>query len=193
MPSTTDSGPSAVTAVWGDTPPISEIVQEVPTERRVAEASVIVDAGLTPPPDVNDTLGIEVGAQIGRYVVIDKVGSGGMCDVFAVYDRDLARKAAIKVVRSPNAKNATPVEGHRLLREAQTMAQLAHPNVVTVFEVGLVGNRPFVAMEYVPGETLRRWMGRERRWQETIRVFCEAGEGLIAAHEQGVIHRDFKP
>jgi tetratricopeptide (TPR) repeat protein len=193
VPTTSDSGPSEVRALWSEIDVASSAGQEVPTERRVPEASVVIESGLTPAPDLYDAEQIEVGAQIGRYLVLDKLGSGGMCDVYAVYDRDLARKAAIKVVRPLNPKHVTPIEEHRLLREAQTMAQLAHPNVVTVFEVGLVGTRPFVAMEYVPGETLRRWMGRDRRWQETLHVFCEAGEGLIAAHEQGVIHRDFKP
>jgi len=168
-------------------------VEDHPVEPSATEPSVVLDAAIRPAPEPGDRPRFEVGSQIGRYVVLDKLGSGGMSEVYAVYDRHLARKAAIKVVGLPDGRQPTPIEGDRLVREAQTMAKLSHPNVVTVFEIGLVGTRPFVAMEFVPGQTLRRWMGEPRSWQETIRVFCEAGEGLIAAHEQGVIHRDFKP
>ena len=180
-----------MTSVWGETEiPVDD---DHTTARSIEEPSVVVDTGITPAPEVGDRPRIDIGTQIGRYVVLDTLGSGGMGEVFAVYDRHLARKAAIKVVGPPNAREPTQDEGHRLVREAQTMAKLSHPNVVTVFEIGLIGARPFVAMEFVPGTTLRRWMAQPHSWQETIRVFCEAGEGLVAAHEQGVIHRDFKP
>src|SRR6185436_205259 len=78
--------------------------------------------------------------------------------------------------------------------EARAMARLAHPNVVTVYEVGAVDDRTFVAMELVAGTTLRCWLAAaERSTRDVITMFLGAGRGLAAAHEQGIIHRDFKP
>src|SRR6185369_16387270 len=82
----------------------------------------------------------------------------------------------------------------RLLREGQTIARLVHPNVVTVFDVGALGDDCFIAMEYVPGTTLEGWLrSKPRPWREVLRHFLEAGRGLSAAHRAGLVHRDFKP
>lgn len=82
----------------------------------------------------------------------------------------------------------------RLLAEAQAMAQLAHPNVVTVFDVGSVDDRVFLAMELIEGQTLAGWLRASRRKpSEILAMFVAAGHGLAAAHAAGLIHRDFKP
>ncbi|MCA9717927.1 MAG: serine/threonine protein kinase, partial [Myxococcales bacterium] len=74
------------------------------------------------------------------------------------------------------------------------MARLSHPNVVTVHEVGAHGDRVFVAMEYVRGQDLRSWLAAEaRHWRDVLKMFLQAGQGLAAAHEAGIVHRDFKP
>src|SRR5207237_1906826 len=73
------------------------------------------------------------------------------------------------------------------------MARLQHPNVVTVHDVGTLGDRVFVAMEFVEGETAGQWMRTPRTWQDTLRMFGQAGAGLSAAHQAGIVHRDFKP
>jgi len=143
---------------------------------------------------VGDT-GLQRGTRFGRYVVLDWLGAGGMGVVYAAYDSELNRKVALKVLGNGGAGSAEPSPIHDLLlREAQAMAQLAHPNVVTVFDVGSIGDRVFIAMELVDGLTLARWLVTERRERtEIIAMFVAAGHGLAAAHDAGLIHRDFKP
>lgn len=130
------------------------------------------------------------GAQLGRYRIVSFVGSGAMGLVYAAHDPALDRKVAIKVLRGAQSVTAAV----RLEREAQAMARLAHPNVVSVFDVGTFEGRVFVAMEFVEGRTLRAWLQESRRSVEAIlEVFIAAARGLHAAHEAGIVHRDFKP
>lgn len=134
------------------------------------------------------------GAVINKYVVVDYLGEGGMGVVYSAYDPVLDRKIALKLLRIDRADSNTQDARARLLREAQAMARLAHPNVLTVHEVGTVDDQIFIAMELVDGGTLRRWIEeRERPLREVIDVFLQAGRGLLAAHAVGLVHRDFKP
>lgn len=138
------------------------------------------------------------GERVGRFIVLRTLGVGGMGVVVSAYDPKLERTVALKLLRP----DVAPTEGAtgaraRLLREAQAMAKLRHPNVVTVFEVGEYESQVFLAMEYIPGTTLLEW-AQERReqprgWERIVAAFVEAGRGLIAAHEHGLVHRDFKP
>ena len=128
--------------------------------------------------------------------MLHALGAGGMGLVCAAYDAELDRKVAIKLLRPRMAHSAgrSTLGQARLLREAQAMARLAHPNVVTVHEVGTFGDQVFIAMEFIAGMTLKRWLRRTRRsWHEVVPVFVQAGRGLAAAHAAGLIHRDFKP
>ncbi len=134
------------------------------------------------------------GSTIGRYIVLHPVGSGAMGVVLAAYDPELDRKLAIKVLRpDPLGFEPGETEQKRLLREAQAMAALAHPNVVTIFDVGTVDDQVFIAMEYLDSETAGRWLEGERSREEILQVFQAAGKGLAAAHRVGLVHRDFKP
>jgi len=135
------------------------------------------------------------GATLGRYVVLDVIGSGGMGIVYAAYDPELDRKLAIKLMRSESWLDTAGSDGKsRLLREAQALARLSHPNVVAVYDVGTLDDEVFIAMEYVEGTTLRHWApAEERPWREILRIFLLAGKGLAAAHGAGIVHRDFKP
>ncbi|MEM9459203.1 MAG: serine/threonine-protein kinase [Myxococcota bacterium] len=128
---------------------------------------------------------------LGRYVLLNTLGKGGMGIVLEAFDRTLDRKVAIKILH----RELDDRQNTRLLREAQAMAKLSHPNVVQVFEAGRIGARTFVAMELVEGQTLRTWMQQEPppRWQRCLELFIQVGQGLAAAHEQGLVHRDFKP
>ncbi len=130
------------------------------------------------------------GEVLGRYVVLARLGAGGMGVVLAAYDPELDRKVALKLLRDPRGGEAART---RLLREAQALAQLSHPNVVAVHDVGTVGGRVYVAMEFVAGVTLQAWLERApRSWREVLRTLLAAGDGLAAAHAAGLVHRDFK-
>src|SRR6185436_9715274 len=139
------------------------------------------EAGLVAPPCLGDP---------GRYHVVRLLGAGGMGVVFEAHDLVLDRTVALKVVRAADGAGTAQA---RLCLEARAMAKLTHPNVVTIFDVGTVGDRVFIAMELVRGATLRAQLGGDRPWREQVQILAQAGRGLAAAHAAGVVHRDFKP
>jgi predicted Ser/Thr protein kinase len=126
--------------------------------------------------------------KVGRYTLLELLGSGGMGVVFTAYDEELDRKVAIKFLQRSGAAQAGA-----LLREAQAQARLAHPNVIHVYEVGVADGRVFLAMEFVRGLGLREWSRAGRSRAEVVEVFVQAGRGLAAAHAAGLVHCDFKP
>jgi serine/threonine protein kinase len=135
----------------------------------------------------------EEGDFIGRYRVRERIGEGGMGLVYAAEDRELGRLVAIKLLRPVEGAEAD-VHRHRLLREAQALARVSHRNLVMVFDVGTHQGQVWIAMERVIGDTLEDWLAAERRtWEQIVDVFMEAGRGLVAVHEAGLVHRDFKP
>ncbi len=142
---------------------------------------------------MGSTGGLERGEQLDRYVVLDRLGAGAMGLVYAAYDPKLDRRVALKLLHVRAGPEVGSRRGQRLLREAQAMAQLTHPNVVTVHDVGTADGRVFLAMEYVQGRTLTQWLGDGPSWREVLDVFIAAGRGLVAAHAKGLVHRDFKP
>ena len=128
--------------------------------------------------------------RLGHYVLLEKLGHGGMGVVYAAYDENLDRKVAIKLLRARASENTH----QRLIREAQAMARLSHPFVVQIYEIAKLEDRTCVIMEFVDGVTLRDWMAAKRRSRgEILEVFIAAGRGLAAAHRKSLIHRDFKP
>jgi eukaryotic-like serine/threonine-protein kinase len=135
------------------------------------------------------------GTRVGRYVIRSLIGRGAMGAVYVATDPDLDRNVAVKLLRANTwSDDARRKMRARLLREAQAMARLSHPEVITVYDVGAFGDQLFVAMEYVEGDTLRRWRAaRHRTHAEILEVYERAGSGLAAAHEAGLVHRDFKP
>ena len=137
---------------------------------------------------------LERGTSVGRFVLLDVLGVGGMGAVYSAYDPQLERKVALKLLSTMGGPDGTGPAFSRMLREAQAMARLSHPNVVNVFEVGEHQGSIFIAMEYVPGTTLRVWLrAQPRSWQAIVSTFEQAGRGLAAAHAAHLIHRDFKP
>jgi eukaryotic-like serine/threonine-protein kinase len=135
------------------------------------------------------------GSSIGRFVVLETLGEGGMGVVLAARDTSLDRTVALKLVRPiADAGGDLAAARERLVREAKALARLSHPNVLTVFDVGTFEDQVFIAMELASGGTLREWLRCGRRgWREILEQFLLAGRGLQAAHRAGLVHRDFKP
>lgn len=127
------------------------------------------------------------GDTVGRYVLLELLGEGGMGQVFAAYDTVLDRRVALKALRRSERRG-------RLVREAQALAKLTSPNVVSIYDVVEARGDVLIAMELVEGCNLRQWLRRRAHSAaEIVRVFVEAGRGLQAAHAAGLVHRDFKP
>ncbi|HEU5058925.1 MAG TPA: serine/threonine-protein kinase, partial [Kofleriaceae bacterium] len=122
------------------------------------------------------------GDRLGRYQLGDRLGSGAMGVVFQARDVELEREVAVKVLRDGGEE--------RVRREAVMLARLAHPNVVTVFDVGVSDGTAYVAMELVAGQTLA---GVARDEGEVLAMFAGLARGLAAAHRAGLVHRDIKP
>ena len=147
------------------------------------------------------------GTRIGRFFVREQLGHGGMGVVYVAYDKELARDVALKLVRprrrrlsQPDVVEKPPDDGTldraqlRLLREAQAMARLSHPNVRAVYEVGVIAGQVYIAMELVNGISIREHLHAARRsLGEILTLFLQAGQGLLAAHQAGLLHRDVKP
>jgi tetratricopeptide (TPR) repeat protein/tRNA A-37 threonylcarbamoyl transferase component Bud32 len=142
--------------------------------------------------------------RVGRFTLIERVGVGAMGEVYAAYDNQLDRKVALKLVRpdrlaEAGGNAADALISQRLLREAKVLARLSHPNVVQVYDADVYGDRVFVAMEFIDGQSLRQWLATQsdlpepRRWRKVLDMLIAAGRGLEAAHAAGLVHRDFKP
>jgi len=137
-------------------------------------------------------LELERGTVIGRYIVLEKVGAGGMGVVYAAFDPDLDRRVALKLMQPRRLHSPDALQ--RMLREAQALARLSHPNVVAVHDVGEAKGGVFLAMEFVRGQTISRWrVSAKPTWREVLDVMSAAGRGLAAAHDKGLVHRDIKP
>jgi serine/threonine-protein kinase len=156
-----------------------------PADSGNPDSTLGMPAGEQPAPG---TAPDAIGNIIGHFRVVRRLGMGGMGVVFACEDTSLGRQVAVKLVRDEH-----PAYRARLLREAQAMARLEHPNVVRVYEVGTDRGRMFIAMELVEGETLTGWLRSFRTWQDVVEMFLQVGAGLAAVHGVGLVHRDFKP
>ena len=171
------------------------------------ETTNVQTVGGVPPPDSPPSGGrgqtieldvLESGTTIGRYVLKKVIGRGGMGVVYVALDPSLNRRIAIKILHTTKGSaNLNDPEGAaaRLLREAQAMATIGHPNLVQVHDVGTFMGSVFIAMEFVNGRTLREWNAEttSEDWKEILKVYLSAADALQAAHDAKLIHRDFKP
>jgi tRNA A-37 threonylcarbamoyl transferase component Bud32 len=154
----------------------------------LARAERTSDEERLPPPDAAP---LPAEARFGAYVLERVAGQGAMGTVYVARDTKLDRRVALKILRLP-ASSTERARG-RLEREARAMARLTHPNVATLYEAGEHDGRMYLAMELVKGATLRAWLkDAPRSWQEIVRHVALAGDGLVAAHAAGLVHRDFK-
>jgi tetratricopeptide (TPR) repeat protein len=152
------------------------------------------------PGEAAPSLVLPPGTAIGRYLVLDHLGAGGMGTVHAAWDRELQRKIALKLVRPERKAGEGAGQARaRFLREAQAVAQISHPNVVAVFDLGPWGDEVYLAMEFVEGRELAAFLEElppgsdARRWPRVLEVFGQIGRGLQAVHAAGLVHRDVKP
>ncbi len=154
------------------------------TERTMDATLRLGPAAPSPPPTLPPAL------RLGRYAVVRHIGSGGMGSVYVAYDEELHRRVAIKLLLDASGDAHARA---RMVQEARALAQLSHPNVVQIHDIGEAAGRIFLAMEYIEGETLREWKAAARPTIDAIReVYLQAGRGLAAAHAAGLVHRDFK-
>jgi len=168
-------------------------LQELFEQGRPASGSVEIDQVLG---SLHEAFGLEPSppVTVGRYAVAGRLGAGGLGIVYRAFDPSLRRFVAIKVLKAGKETAELDV---RLLREAQVLARIRHPHVVEVFDVGFFADhgqqRFFVAMELVEGTDVRRWLATGPDRAAICEAFVAAAQGLAAAHDAGLLHRDFKP
>ncbi len=144
---------------------------------------------------------VRPGSRIGRYTILEPIGSGASSVVYAAFDPKLDRRIALKLLRvltvtdaSGSATTTAQRARARLLREAKALARVNHPNVVSVHDANVHGDFVYVAMEYVEGQSLRQWLETTTAsLNDKAMLLVQAARGLAAAHEVGLVHRDFKP
>jgi len=144
----------------------------------------------TLPAETQVEADLDFGGKLGRYLVLERIGRGGMGVVYAAYDPVLDRRIAVKLLRGGDGEASAGRQ--RMEREAQALARLSHANVITVHDVGERDGHMYLAMELVEGATLRDWQ-KGRPWREVLGAYLAAARGLAAAHAAGIVHRDFKP
>ncbi len=161
----------------------------------VAEGARQTLAGEQPSTAVGRPPSAPEDVRLGRYVLLEPLGAGGLGQVVAAYDPDLDRRVALKLVKiEADEPRAREQQQRRMLQEARALARLSNPHVVAVHDVGIERGQVYIAMELIQGTTLRAWLaGPPRRWAEVRDAMLQAGQGLAAAHEAGLVHRDFKP
>ena len=154
-------------------------------------AATALETGDTPSllPKPEDRLG----DRLGRYRVEEVLGAGGMGVVYRAYDPELDRHVALKLVLAERFGGGSRERIARFVREAMAMAQLSHPNVVAIYDVGSTAGTVYMAMELFDGRTLKEWIAEDHPWREVVPVMLAAAKGLAAAHRVGLVHRDFKP
>ncbi len=134
------------------------------------------------------------GQYLGRYHLLERLGEGGMATVYRAYDTRLEREVALKIIRQ-GAFPAGMLDEmlKRFEREAKSLAKLSHPSIVKVYDYGEHEGSPYLVMEYLPGGTLKKLLGKPLPWQEALRLLLPVARGVAYAHQRGILHRDIKP
>ena len=176
--------------VWTQVATLDETQASLPVARRrsgdpALVATAAVSARLAARKLTTPSM---VGRTLGRYTLTERLGAGAMGVVYRADDVGLGRQVALKLLHRPDDALTD-----RLNREARSMAQVNHPNVVAVYDVGVADGTTYIAMELVQGASLRLWQQQAHGAAEIVEVYIAAGRGLAAAHAAGIVHRDFKP
>ncbi len=132
-----------------------------------------------------------IGQTLGQYRIIEPIGAGGMAAVYKAYQPGLDRYVAIKILPAQHA--LTPGFKERFMREARAVAQLSHPNILPIHDVGIEGDLSYFVMKYVPDHTLSRVMGQSMALKTASHYIDQVAGALDHAHQQGILHRDIKP
>jgi serine/threonine-protein kinase len=175
---------------------LKELVEKVirwPIVTKTPEllAELIAQDEASPPPEPVP------GKRLGRYIIEEPIGGGGMADVFKALDPDLNRLVAIKQMRAGLSK-AEEFRA-RFLREAQAVATLRHPNIVQIYDFGLQDNHYYMVMEFIEGYNLKEYLdqlqaaGQTLPWMEGVSIAAQVAQALDYAHQRGMLHRDVKP
>ncbi len=143
------------------------------------------------PPDAGGTPGAEIGRRIGRYELIERIGRGGMGEVFRARDTQLGRTVAIKVLASDHVPARSDVE--RFRQEVANLLAVTHPYVAAVYDVVEDGEDLYIVMELVRGQSLKDAAAADRRPRTIARWGQQVAEALAGIHAAGIIHRDLKP
>ena len=134
----------------------------------------------------------KIGENLSQYRIISAIGAGGMGEVFLAEDRSLRRKTALKFLSAEFASEREHLD--RFFREARAASALNHPNICTIYEINEAGETPFIAMEYIEGETVAEMIHRRRRnIRQTLDIAVQVAGALSEAHVNGIVHRDIKP
>lgn len=151
-------------------------------------------------PSGDEACALGPGDSIGRYLLISELGAGGMGVVYEGFDPDLDRRVAVKLLHlgpgeaATRAARDTELDQAQLMLEAQSLAKLAHPNIVAIYDVGHAHEQIYMAMELVDGVSLSDWLKRSvRPWRSIVELFVQVADGLAAAHAAKIVHRDMKP
>src|ERR1700730_936008 len=135
---------------------------------------------------------LPAGSTLSHYRIVSKIGAGGMGEVYLAQDTKLDRKVAIKFLHEEFSKDADKLA--RFIQEAKAASALNHPNILTVYEIGEVDGKNYIATELIDGQTLREHMARGAlTLNSVVSIGVQVAEALAAAHQAGIIHRDIKP
>ena len=184
------------TACAGDEELRREVVDALSWEERMGgflqqPVAIIADGNLPPDSAVTAAVQFPLGLEIGQYRIESKLGEGGMSTVWLAFDTRLGRRVAIKFL----SDDLADAEARRhFQREAQMASSLNHPHIVTVYDIGEFDGRQYLVTEYVDGGTLKDWVKDKRRTpKEVAELLTGVADGLAAAHQAGILHRDIKP